>query len=53
MVKRKLYKWMFKKIYFRICNIEQGFFMAGYMDRSNDCIRLENLLNKYKKYIIY
>lgn len=25
MVKRKLYKWMFKKIYFRICNIEQGF----------------------------
>jgi hypothetical protein len=37
----------------RICNIEQGFFMAGYMDRSNDCIRLENLLNKYKEYIIY
>lgn len=53
MVKRKLYKWMFKKIYFRICNIEQDFFMAGDMDRSNDCIRLENLLNKYKEYIIY
>ena len=32
MIKRKLYKWMFKKLYFRICNIEQGFFMAGYMD---------------------
>ncbi len=49
----ELYKWMFKKIYFRICNIEQGFFTAGYTDRSNDCIRLENLLNKYKEYIIY
>ncbi len=52
MFRRKLYKWIYKKLYLRICTIEQGFFIAGYMDRSNDCIRLQNLLRQYKEYII-
>lgn len=52
MIRRKFYKWLYKKIYFRICTIEQGFFIAGYIDKSNDCIRMENLLQRYKEYII-
>jgi hypothetical protein len=53
MIRRKFYKWIYKKLYLRICNIEQGFFIAGYLDRSNDCIRMENLLEQYKEYIIH
>lgn len=29
MIRRKFYKWIYKKLYLRICNIEQGFFIAG------------------------
>ena len=52
MIRRKLYKWIYKKLYLRIRNVEQGFFIAGYTEKSNDCIQLEVLLEKYKEYII-
>ncbi|MCI5868933.1 MAG: hypothetical protein MR224_05410 [Dorea sp.] len=51
-MKRQLYRWIYKKLYLRICTIEQGFFIAGYDEKSNDCIRLETLLEKYKDYIL-
>jgi hypothetical protein len=27
MIRRKFYKWIYKKLYLRICNIEQGFLL--------------------------
>ena len=47
-----LYRWMWKKIYIRVLNIEKYYFCRGDMDTTNDCIRLENLMNYFKDEII-
>lgn len=51
-MKRLFYRWIWKKIYFRILNIEQKYYRNGNMQTSNDCIRLENLMNYFKSEII-
>lgn len=51
-MKRKFYMWIWKKIYLKVCNIEQKYFTSGNLETSNDCIRLENLLNYFKEEII-
>lgn len=51
-MRKHFYSWIFKKLYHRILNIEQKYFREGNMETSNDCIRLQNLLNYFKEEII-
>lgn len=51
-MRKLLYRWMWKKIYMRVLCIEQKYYRKGYMEESNDCIRLENLMNYFKDEII-
>ena len=43
---------MWKKIYIRVLCVEQKYYRKGDMESSNDCIRLENLMNYFKDEII-
>ena len=51
-MRRLFYRWIWEKIYRRVLCIEQQYFFKGNMDASNDCIRLENLMNYFKDEII-
>lgn len=46
--RKKVGKDAFKTVYNKICNIEQSYFCNGNQEASNDCIRLQNLLNYFK-----
>lgn len=46
--RKKVGKDAFKTVYNKVLNIEQNYFYSGNKEASNDCIRLENLLNYFK-----
>lgn len=51
-MKNKFYSWLFKKLYFRVIKIEQQYFHKGNLNMSNECIRLQNLMNYLKEELI-
>lgn len=51
-MKNKFYSWLFKKLYFRVIKIEQQYFHKGDFNMSNECIRLQNLMNYLKEELI-
>lgn len=51
-MKKKFYTWLFKKFYARVCDIEQQYYSKCYLGMSNECIRLQNLMNYLKDELI-
>lgn len=51
-MKKKLYKWIWKKLYRKVLNIEKIYRNNGIMETVNDCIRLENLLHYLRDDIV-
>ena len=51
-MKNKFYSWLFKKLHFRAIKIEQQYFDKGNLNMSNECIRLQNLMNYLKEELI-
>lgn len=46
--RKKVGKGAFDIVYKKVMDIEQEYFWKGNREASNDCIRLENLLNQFK-----
>lgn len=46
--RKKVGKDAFDTVYKKVLNIEQEYFRKGNLEASNNCIRLENLLNYFK-----
>lgn len=51
-MRRKLYKWIWNRLYYKVVQIEQNYYRSGKSATVKDCIRLENLLNYFKDNII-
>ena len=51
-MKKKFYKWLFKKFYFRALRIENKYSREGNMQMINECIKLQNQLNFLKDELI-
>lgn len=49
--KKKIGKGAYDTVYTKILNIEQDYFRTGNIEASNDCIRLQNLMNYFKEKI--
>lgn len=51
-MKKRLYAWLWKKLYARALNLEQMYFCKGYYDMSNEYIKLQNLMQFLKEELI-
>jgi len=47
-MRRKFREWIFKKLYFRALEVQHEAFVKDDYEKVNECIRLQNQMNKLK-----